>query len=168
MMREDFDAVNSLRIHQFAFVLRSNGTYTYAIVSERREDRIRFVLDEIGSTKMIRQESFGRCIRGVNRDRRSPDIPCHGSANATESTSFARQPGEPDRSRSFRSSKTAPEKSFADKLNKLERSRLCKSFKISGSDSCTARPRLSRSMNASDPDASQLRHILEGLITRNQ
>jgi len=165
MMREDFDAVNSLRVHQFAFVLRSNGTYTYAIVSDRREDRIRFVLDKIGSTKMIRQESFRRCIRGINRNRRPPSTSCHESLNATESTSFASQLGELDRSRSFRRSlKAGTEKSFADNLNKLERSRLCKSFRVSSSETCTARPRLSRSMNASDPDASQLRNILEGLI----
>lgn len=162
MMREDFDAVDSLRVHQFAFVLRSNGTYTYAIVSDRKEDRIRFVLDEIGSTKMIRRESFERCIRGVNRrSRRSAK---NGSANATESTSFAKQLGELDRSRSSRSLKAGPEKSFADKLNKLERSRLCKSFRVSGSDSCAAKTRLTRSMNASD---GQLRHILEGLMSND-
>ena len=171
MMREDFDAANSLRIHQFAFVLRSNGTYTYAIVSDRSEDRIRFVLDMIGSTKLIKRRSFGRSIRVVNRNRRSASTSFHGRLNATKSTSFARQLGELDRPRSCRSLRTGPKKctSFAGKLDKLERARSCKSFRISGSDadSCTVRPRMSRSMNSADVDSGQLRHILEGLITKD-
>jgi len=61
----------SLQSLDFAFVLRSNGDWTYSIVADKpiTEDdgmAIRFVLDEKGSTKTIRKKYWGRGIRLIN------------------------------------------------------------------------------------------------------
>jgi hypothetical protein len=60
--------VSSLEVHSFAFVLRSNGEWTYAIVSDRQsgpDASIRFVLDTKGSTKIIKAKHWSRYIRLV-------------------------------------------------------------------------------------------------------
>jgi len=60
----------SLKPLDFAFILRSGGTWTYAIVADRPFTQdgpsIRFVLDGKGSTKTIRKKYWGRGIRLVN------------------------------------------------------------------------------------------------------
>ena len=63
-------------IHSFAFVLRSNGQWTYAIVANRPVidgplASIRFVVDEYGSTKTLKKRHWERYIRLVK------DGTCH-------------------------------------------------------------------------------------------
>ncbi len=64
------DAAASLPVHSFAFVLRSNGVWTYAIVADRPvlqgpEASIRFVLNKGGSTKIVKRKYWGRYIQLV-------------------------------------------------------------------------------------------------------
>lgn len=61
------DIESSLFIQDFCFVLRSNGQYTYAIVADRDGESFRVVLDEAGSTKVLRREYWDSSIRLVNR-----------------------------------------------------------------------------------------------------
>jgi hypothetical protein len=81
-MKGAIENANSLNIHEFAFVLRSNGDWCYAIVakknppSETQEDgvtvknyddaNILFVTDTRGSTKCIKMKHWGKLIRLVN------------------------------------------------------------------------------------------------------
>ncbi|KAL3787533.1 hypothetical protein HJC23_013742 [Cyclotella cryptica] len=60
----------SLRLHSFAFILRSNGDWTYAILTNRPvesgpEASIRFVLDTEGRTKILKSKYWSKCIRLV-------------------------------------------------------------------------------------------------------
>lgn len=62
---------SSLNALDFAFVLRSNGSWTYAIVAERlfHEDLglvLRFVLEKKGTTKTIRRKYWQKGVRPVN------------------------------------------------------------------------------------------------------
>ncbi|KAL3765299.1 hypothetical protein ACHAWO_000964 [Cyclotella atomus] len=56
---------NSFPIHSFAFVWRSCGVWTYAIVTDRPQDGecIRFVVDTAGSTKVLKRRYWAKCIR---------------------------------------------------------------------------------------------------------
>lgn len=61
----------SLLIHSFAFILRSNGEWSYAILANRPvesgpEASLRFVLDTEGRTKILKSKYWSRCIRLVN------------------------------------------------------------------------------------------------------
>jgi hypothetical protein len=64
--------VANLRIHDFAFVYRSDHSWTYAIIADRpvegngAEASIRFVLDESGNTKTLKKEHWARYVRLVN------------------------------------------------------------------------------------------------------
>ncbi|KAL7519492.1 hypothetical protein ACHAWX_004242, partial [Stephanocyclus meneghinianus] len=70
------DAAASLPVHSFAFVLRSNGQWTYAILADRPvpegpQASIRFVLDKRGSTKIFKRKYWGmyiRSVRNVNKN----------------------------------------------------------------------------------------------------
>jgi len=64
------DVAASLPVHSFAFVLRSHGVWTYAIMSDRPvlkgpEASIRFVLNKGCSTKIVKRKYWGRYIRLV-------------------------------------------------------------------------------------------------------
>ena len=97
-------AVKTLRRHDFAFVKRSNGTFTYAILAYRSlapiepkledattaplEEFMSFVVCDEGSTKTIRKRDWSTQVRLVARDaprRKAPivaedadelDLPC--------------------------------------------------------------------------------------------
>jgi len=70
-------AVGSLQTHDFAFVKRSNGTYSYAILADRSvqpvkkgsskqnniEECIIVVLDGTGSTKLISKRRWSELVR---------------------------------------------------------------------------------------------------------
>ncbi|KAL3802672.1 hypothetical protein HJC23_011996 [Cyclotella cryptica] len=64
--------VANLRTHDFAFVYRSNHTWTYSIIADRPvegdgpEASIRFVLDESGNTKTLKKKHWARYVRLVN------------------------------------------------------------------------------------------------------
>mmetsp|Transcript_26317 Transcript_26317/g.56766 ORF Transcript_26317/g.56766 Transcript_26317/m.56766 type:complete len:299 (+) Transcript_26317:68-964(+) len=58
--------INSLRIHDFAFILRSDGRWTYAIIADKQNDTIRFVVDADGCTKTLSKKHWSNSIRLVN------------------------------------------------------------------------------------------------------
>jgi hypothetical protein len=67
------DRAASLRLNSFAFVLRSTGDWTYAIVSDGSnqsgpEASIKFVVDTRGRTKTIKARHWSRYIRLVNAE----------------------------------------------------------------------------------------------------
>jgi len=67
-------AANSLKKYEYAFIRRSDGSYSYAIVACRsfrskngataeEEECIMFVVDEKGSTKVVGQKHWGDVVR---------------------------------------------------------------------------------------------------------
>ena len=67
-------------IHSFAFIRRSNGQWTYAIVANRPVlhgplASIRFVVDTYGSTKTLKRKHWERYIRLVVNDEKTKK--CH-------------------------------------------------------------------------------------------
>ena len=69
--------VNTLSKHDFAFVKRSNGNYSYAMAyrtssysndddDEKKDEGMAFVMDDSGSTKMIRKKHWCEYIRLVS------------------------------------------------------------------------------------------------------
>ena len=68
--RKAYENAASLQIHSFAFILRSNGQWTYAILANRPvesgpEASIRFVLDTEGRTKTLKSKHWSKCLRLV-------------------------------------------------------------------------------------------------------
>ena len=59
------ELILALRVHDFAFVLRSDGRWTYAIIAERTAKNMRFVVDSDGATKTFRRREWLKCIRLV-------------------------------------------------------------------------------------------------------
>ena len=64
--------VSTLMKYDFAFIKRSNGLYSYAILAYRSNDNkgesLTFVMDDKGCTKMIRKKYWCEYIRLVNTD----------------------------------------------------------------------------------------------------
>ena len=62
--------INQLRIHDFAWVLRSSHEWTFAIVAdfpnEGDEASIQFVIDKLGNTKTLKMKHWAMCIRLVD------------------------------------------------------------------------------------------------------
>mmetsp|Transcript_20601 Transcript_20601/g.38906 ORF Transcript_20601/g.38906 Transcript_20601/m.38906 type:complete len:326 (+) Transcript_20601:306-1283(+) len=88
-------SVDSLKTHDFAFVKRSNGLHSFAILAHRsmeptkRADEdaamgecMNFVIDDSGSTKMVRRSHWSRSIRLVSMEGLGG---CHG-VNDTAAT----------------------------------------------------------------------------------
>eukprot|EP00984_Skeletonema_dohrnii_P036446 scaffold37446_cov155-Skeletonema_dohrnii-CCMP3373.AAC.3 len=68
---EALQNASTLNALDFAFVLRSNDSWTYAIVAEKSFHKdlglvLRFVLDKNGTTKTIRRKYWGKGVRPVN------------------------------------------------------------------------------------------------------
>ena len=61
-----WEMIYSLQKHDFAFILRSNGSWTYAIIADRQEESIRFVVNTTGSTKTLFTRRWLDSIRVVN------------------------------------------------------------------------------------------------------
>ena len=77
-------SIKTLKVHDFAFILRSDGlTWTYAVFANFYAKRgkissMRFVVDEMGSTKTIEKEDWAECIRMVNTEAyKSPSCSSH-------------------------------------------------------------------------------------------
>ena len=86
------EAVGSLTTHDFAFVKRLDGTYSYAILAERStepvdgsknkpcdaecvmEECMTFVTSKVGSTKMVRRRHWGEVMHLAFM---SPEERCH-------------------------------------------------------------------------------------------
>lgn len=61
------EKISSLQIHDFAFNLRSNGKFTYAIVADKQDqdNNIRFVVDTQGNPKVLARKNWMSSIRLV-------------------------------------------------------------------------------------------------------
>ena len=64
-----------LKTHDFAFVKRSDGSWTYAILAGHckdidNEEVMVFVTNETGCTKVIKQRNWAKSIRGVATDKK--------------------------------------------------------------------------------------------------
>lgn len=71
-MNPDQTQVSSLNNYDFAFIKRTDGTWTYAILAYRStldngEECMMFVMNEAGSTKLIRRRQWGEFVRCVAR-----------------------------------------------------------------------------------------------------
>ena len=68
MILEEYDPVkiDTLTIHDFAFILRSDCQWTYAIIADRQDDSICFVVDTTGGTKTLSRKHWSTSIRLVN------------------------------------------------------------------------------------------------------
>ena len=77
-------AVNSLRKHDFAFVKRRDGSYSYAILAcrsfepikgaknDHTEECMTFVMNDTGSTKMIRQRHWSEFVCLISMEGLDP------------------------------------------------------------------------------------------------
>ena len=65
---DDEEKIESLRLHDFVFLHRTDGSWTYAIVADRRPDSILFVVDTKGNTKSLSKKRWMNSIRFVNPD----------------------------------------------------------------------------------------------------
>jgi hypothetical protein len=92
MFRDDDDGIEyakdmeSLRLHDFVFLLRTDGSWTYAIIADRSPDSILFVVDTKGNTKSLSKKRWVNSIRFVNPDA--------AAATDTLSGSSGGRPGE--------------------------------------------------------------------------
>ena len=71
------EGISRLKKFDFAFVRRSNEQWTYSIISDRTDDCIRFVVDEVGRTKRIGREDWLKNIHRI-RVQRHHDNGNHG------------------------------------------------------------------------------------------
>lgn len=60
--------ISCLKMHDFAFVRRSDQSWTYAILSDRTKEHMRFVTDGKGSTKTLAKRNWLGSIRLVNKN----------------------------------------------------------------------------------------------------
>ena len=58
-------SVSSLQMHDFAWVRRSDGSFTYAILAYRTDDKLTFLTCDASSTKSISRKYWGTHIRRV-------------------------------------------------------------------------------------------------------
>eukprot|EP01083_Nonionella_stella_P254988 875724_1 len=69
--------IQPLKKHDFAFIRRSDGRWTYAIIADRQDDHILFVVDPDGSTKNISRRKLLSGVRIVNakqQERFTPEF----------------------------------------------------------------------------------------------
>ena len=74
------ECISRLEMWDFAFVRRTNNRWTYSIISDRTEDTIRFVVDDVGRTKMIDRKGWLKNIRCLSQ----PNIEKVGREQRTE------------------------------------------------------------------------------------
>lgn len=78
---QDFvlEKIHALKTHDFAFILRSNGQWKYAIIAERQEHFILFVVDTAGNAKKLEHNQWATSIRLVN-----PKEACNPEASSRD------------------------------------------------------------------------------------
>ena len=98
------EAVRSLNLHDFAFVRRSDGSFSYAMVVHRGRDSKRtdeeclaFAISGGGSLKIVRQKSWGDVVRRVREPalkslRSCQDLTTLRSRRETEAKDAAWRP----------------------------------------------------------------------------
>lgn len=71
------DLITSLKKHDFVFILRSDGEWTYAIIADIQRKSIRFVVDTKGGNKTLSRRKWMDSIRLVNNqaNREKVQIP---------------------------------------------------------------------------------------------
>jgi len=97
--KQAIKAVDSLKTHDFAFVKRSDGSYSFAILAYRSmeptkradgdadmRECMNFVICNNGSTKMVRRSHWSRSIRLVSMEGLDE---CHCQFNDTTTTKVA-------------------------------------------------------------------------------
>jgi len=67
--------ISSLKVFDFAFVRRTNGKWTYSIISDRSENMIRFVVDENGRTKQLERQYWVSNIRRARAEVKPENPP---------------------------------------------------------------------------------------------
>ena len=73
-LKEGVESASTLQPLDFAFILRSNGTWTYAVVCEilncniNNKPSIKFVVDRQGRTRTIPKKYWGKYICLINED----------------------------------------------------------------------------------------------------
>jgi len=103
-------AINSLQKHDFAFVKRSDGSYSYAILAYRSSEPIKgranknsaiaeeecmiFVMNGIGNTKTIRQRYWSEFVRlpYIAPCQEIPDVVCQDIENNNNDNDLAPPP----------------------------------------------------------------------------
>lgn len=84
-------AVKILQKHDYAFIKRSDGSYTYSILACRSknevtaEESMLFVMDDTGSTKVISHRHWGETVRLVSKERLGDSLR-HGHTVSTGTT----------------------------------------------------------------------------------
>lgn len=68
--RSSSGAIASLNKYDFAFVKRSDGSFSYGIVARRIDESLFFVISGVGHTKLVEKRHWRTCIRLV-----SPGVP---------------------------------------------------------------------------------------------
>lgn len=66
--------IERLQIHDFAFIRRSNGMWTYAIIANQDEYHILFVADTKGSIKKLLRKHWADFVRLVNKGNNNGSI----------------------------------------------------------------------------------------------
>merc|ERR1712194_101485 len=88
------EKINSLQTHDFAFVLRSDGQWVYAIIADRQVDFILFVMNTVGDHMILRKEDWATSIRLVNpKEASSPNTTRKSAGNGKKSDNKQQRPG---------------------------------------------------------------------------
>ena len=61
--------VDSLRKYDYAFILRSDNSWTYAVVADRLPEGMLFLVDARGSTKVLKRQHWSSRIRPARNGR---------------------------------------------------------------------------------------------------
>ena len=83
---EALEKIKPLQTHDFAFVLRSSGQWTYAIIADRQEHFMLFVLDALGNAKRLDKNDWATSIRLVNPSEACSPVPCRHTRRGNNST----------------------------------------------------------------------------------
>lgn len=68
--QQSIDAADTLEKHDFAFIKRRDGSYTYAILAKRTENSFTFVMSTNGSVKKVSRKHWSELVRLVNTVQR--------------------------------------------------------------------------------------------------
>ena len=66
--------IDTLRVHDFVFILRSDKQWTYAIVADRKENLIQLEVDTAGSMKVISRRNWSTSLRLVRPKKMSKGV----------------------------------------------------------------------------------------------
>mmetsp|Transcript_13333 Transcript_13333/g.25467 ORF Transcript_13333/g.25467 Transcript_13333/m.25467 type:complete len:212 (+) Transcript_13333:189-824(+) len=76
-----WETTSSLQKHDFAFILRTDGRWTYAILADKQEKNMLFVVSLRGATKNISRNRFLDNVRLVNNSENLEKIDHHQQQN---------------------------------------------------------------------------------------